>query len=181
MYAGLVKKDQTWYDVTTTLPAHWADWSSDGSDGSYSDCAKLDIKTGEYNWGYISIFYNDKFLFAPAATLSFLDLSLTPAGLLLKDNCKYELCPVCVFADFPVDLQLRGVCLDSPVEKFYVLHNSTELHGHGGSVLSWVSNENTWRITKNYESLATLQSDERSLPLGINLWHFHSSDCSDPG
>ena len=103
------------------------------------------------------------------------------AGLLLKDNCKFELCPVCMFPDFPVDLQLRGVCLDSPLDKFYVLHNSTELHGHGGSVLSWVSNENTWRITKNYESLLTLQSDGRSLPLGTNLWHFHSSDCSDPG
>ena len=104
-----------------------------------------------------------------------------PAGLLLKDNCKFELCPVCMFSDFPVDLQLRGVCLESQVDKFYVLHNSTELHGHGGSVLSWVESETTWRITKNYQSLATLQSDGRSLPLGVNQWSFHTSDCSDPG
>ena len=47
VYAGLVKKEKIWYDVATTLPAQWADWNSNGSDGSYSDCAKLDIKTGE--------------------------------------------------------------------------------------------------------------------------------------
>ena len=51
MYAGLVKAEEIWYDVKTTLPAQWAEWSSNGSDGSYSDCAKLDIKTGEQSWG----------------------------------------------------------------------------------------------------------------------------------
>ena len=57
VYAGLVKKEEIWYDVKTTLPAQWADWNNTASDGSYSDCAKLDVKTGEYNWGkYFSIF-----------------------------------------------------------------------------------------------------------------------------
>ena len=46
-----------------------------------------------------------------------------------------ELCPVCLFPQFPVDLQLRGVCLDSQVDKFYILHSNTELRGHTGSVL----------------------------------------------
>ena len=80
------------------------------------------------------------------------------AGFLLKDNCKYELCPVCLFPDFPVDLQLRGVCLESQVDKFYVLHNSTELHGHGGSVLSWEDGENSWRQSSPL-SLVELQRD----------------------
>ena len=108
---------------------------------------------------------------------------MTP-GLLLKDNCKFELCPVCMFPEFPVDLQLRGVCLASPVEKFYLLHNSTELHGHGGSVLSWAAPEQIWRIrTSNFQSLVTLQSGGGGgdLPLGNNQWHFSDSDCSDPG
>ena len=100
----------------------------------------------------------------------------------MKDNCKFELCPVCMFRDFPVDLQLRGVCLDSPVEKFYLLHNSTELHGHGGSVLSWDDGEQSWRIVKNSQSLARTRSGGgRSLPLGVTRWDFTSSDCSDPG
>ena len=104
------------------------------------------------------------------------------AGLLLKDNCKFELCPVCMFPDFPVDLQLRGVCLDSPVDKFYVLLNSRELLGHGGSVLSWDEGERSWRIIKNSQILARTRSDgSRSLPLGINQWDFINSDCSDPG
>ena len=60
-----------------------------------------------------------------------------PAGSLLTHNCKVDLCPVCLFHQFPVELQLRGVCLDSPVDKFYVLHSSAELHGQGGSRLSW--------------------------------------------
>ena len=82
-----------------------------------------------------------------------------------------------------MDLQLRGVCLDSPVEKFYVLHNSTELHGHGGSLFSWDDGEKTWRITSNSQSLARLQSarGERELPLGLNQWEFTHSGCSDPG
>ena len=101
----------------------------------------------------------------------------------MKDNCKFELCPVCEFREFPLDLQLRGVCLDSPVEKFYVLHNSTELHGHGGSLFSWDDGEKTWRITSNSQSLARLQSarGERELPLGLNQWEFTHSGCSDPG
>ena len=104
------------------------------------------------------------------------------AGLLLKDNCKFELCPVCMFPDFPVDLQLRGVCLDSPVDKFFVLLNSRELLGHGGSILSWDEGERSWRIIKNSQILARTRSDgSRSLPLGVNQWDFTNSDCSDPG
>ena len=169
MYAGLVKKEETWYDVTTASPALWADWASGDSDGSYSDCAQLDIKTGEGEEGG-EIFLDN--------------CCDDTAGSLLKDNCKFELCPVCMFPEFPVDLQLRGVCLASPVEKFYLLHNSTELHGHGGSVLSWAAPEQIWRIrTSNFQSLVTLQSGGGGgdLPLGINQWHFSDSDCSDPG
>ena len=107
-------------------------------------------------------------------------MCLMSAGLLLKDNCKFELCPVCMFSDFPVDLQLRGVCLDSQVDKFYVLHNSTELHGHSGSLLRWVEEESSWTITRKRETLARLGSESRSLPLGKHLWTF-TSGCSDPG
>ena len=49
MYSGLVKVEESWYDVKTARPAQWADWSQAGSDESYSDCAKLDIKTGQQN------------------------------------------------------------------------------------------------------------------------------------
>ena len=48
MYAGLVKAGETWYDVTTGGPAQWASWDTAASDESYSDCAKLDINTGQF-------------------------------------------------------------------------------------------------------------------------------------
>ena len=51
VYAGLVKREETWYDVVTARPALWADWASGASDDSYSDCAQLDIKTGEEEEG----------------------------------------------------------------------------------------------------------------------------------
>ena len=47
VYAGLVKKDETWYDVRTARPAQWAEWRSSGSDDSYSHCVQLEIKTGQ--------------------------------------------------------------------------------------------------------------------------------------
>ena len=47
VYAGLVKKEKIWYDVTEAKPAQWTDWSNTGGDESYSDCAKLDISTGQ--------------------------------------------------------------------------------------------------------------------------------------
>ena len=47
VYAGLVKKDKVWYDVTKARPAQWAVWSNSGDEESYSDCAKLDINTGQ--------------------------------------------------------------------------------------------------------------------------------------
>ena len=102
------------------------------------------------------------------------------AGTLVTHNCKLQLCPVCRFLQFPVDFQLRGVCLESPVDKFYVLHNSTELHGHSGSLLRWVEEESSWTITRKRETLARLRSESRSLPLGKHLWTF-TSGCSDPG
>ena len=103
-----------------------------------------------------------------------------PAGSLLTHNCKVDLCPVCLFHQFPVELQLRGVCLDSPVDKFYVLHSSGELHGQGGSRLRWEEVEGRWRITRGGETLARTHSERRDLPLGVNTWLFSDSSCTDP-
>ena len=62
VYAGLVKKDKVWYDVTRARPAEWADWSNSGDEESYSDCAKLDINTGQYSQGLSSfkLYINSK-------------------------------------------------------------------------------------------------------------------------
>ena len=49
VYAGLVKAGESWHDVMTGRPAEWSSWESEASDEAYSDCAKLDINTGQYS------------------------------------------------------------------------------------------------------------------------------------
>ena len=125
MYAGLVKREETWYNVVSRLASQWNHWNTSVRGDSYSDCAILDTNTGRSG---------DSGYFSPVGAVVIL-WYLWTLGSLLTDNCKVELCPVCLFPQFPVDLQLRGVCLDSEVDKFYILHSDTELHGHTGSVL----------------------------------------------
>ena len=151
----------TWYDVTRAVASQWENWNTSVRADSYSDCALPDTDTVEGREETETCYVGT-------------------AGTLVTHNCKLQLCPVCRFLQFPVDFQLRGVCLESPVDKFYVLHNSTELHGHSGSLLRWVEEESSWTITRKRETLASLRSESRSLPLGKHLWTF-TSGCSDPG
>ena len=46
VYAGLVKKDETWFNVVSRLASQWNNWNTSVRGDSYSDCAILDTNTG---------------------------------------------------------------------------------------------------------------------------------------
>ena len=82
---------------------------------------------------------------------------------------------------FPVDFQLRGVCLHSQVDSFFLLKTPTELKGHGKSTIKWFQSDQVWKIINSTATLAVLAGPQpKSFPLGDHLWEFTQSDCVDP-
>ena len=136
----------------------------------------LDVNTRlENQWNQWNVSFQDD---------SYTDCALIDlkTGYLIKDNCKVELYPVCRFSRFPVDFQLRGVCLHSQVDSFFLLKNPTELAGHGKSTIKWFQSEQVWKIINSTTSLAVLTGPQpKFFPLGDHLWEFTLSSCTDPG
>ena len=71
----------------------------------------------------------------------------TNTGELSPDLCHIQLCPICVFNDWPVEFQLRGMemeTLENNLDSHYYLINSSHLIGKTKSQI--ICTENGWNI-----------------------------------
>ena len=106
-------------------------------------------------------------------------------GSKFKDEqCNAVTCPICEFREFPVSFMLRGVCLESQVDKYFVLLDSDQLLGllHTKMIFSQLNQR--WEIVKRLderEVLAYLEETDEYFPSGTHKWYFVDTACTDPG
>ena len=77
---------------------------------------------------------------------------------------------------------LRGVCLDSPADSFYVVQDSQDLLGFIQTNMILNKARRRWEIqfSKN-NSLIAFTNETLELPVGQHQWHFEKKDCHDEG
>ena len=110
------------------------------------------------------------------------DCSYTAPGYKVRDYvCSDRTCPICQVR--PTDFTLRGVCLDSTVDKFYFTERFDYFLGYTSSRLVFSEDNSRWEIVNNTNTsqlLAFMESGVR-FPLGLHQWYFLASNCTDPG
>ena len=99
-------------------------------------------------------------------------------------DCSVTYCPICQITEMKT-FQLRGVCLESPVDKYFAMVNTTYFLGYTHSSLIFSNVSQRWEIVKNANQtsvLAYMQSEkENNFPLGLNSWYFEAETCHDDG
>ena len=92
--------------------------------------------------------------------------------------CSARTCPICQVR--PTDFTLRGVCLDSKVDKFYFTERFDSFLGYINSRL--IFNDGRWEIVNSTDPsqvLAFMESQaEREFPVGKHDWYFLDSNCT---
>ena len=80
------------------------------------------------------------------------------------------------------EYMLRGVCIDSPADSFYVVRDSLDLLGFTQTNLILNKNRRRWEIqfTKN-NSVIAFMNETLELPVGQHQWHFEKNHCQDKG
>ena len=102
----------------------------------------------------------------------------------LRENSPYSL--FSYFDGFPNNFILRGVCLDSKVDSFFLMKSSTEFLGYIQTRMIFSVSTARWEIvstTNDREVLAYMKSSDpaNNFPLGLHQWKFLSSNCTDRG
>ena len=98
--------------------------------------------------------------------------------------CTTPNCPLCNFSHFSSFI-LRGVCLDSSVDKYYRIQTTERFIGLIETVLQFSPQMNRWQIcqrTNESHVLAHMKvSGPNVYPIGVNSWYFLDTACTDPG
>ena len=86
-----------------------------------------------------------------------------------KYPCQSELCPICLFSNWPSELQLRGMSLKQTdtLDTGYYLMNSSHLIGKSRSTLRNINN--IWALS-TIDGEVVFSKNGREMPLGINNW-----------
>ena len=92
-----------------------------------------------------------------------------------KNICELELCPICLFSNWPSELQLRGMSLNQTdtVDTGYYLINSSHLIGKSRSFLR--NANNLWALS-TIDGEVVFSKNGREMPLGINNWKKETID-----
>ena len=94
--------------------------------------------------------------------------------------CTSQKCPVCQFTRYTT-FRLRGVCLDSQVDTFYVLKSSRELIGNSYNKILFDDLTDKWKIVRssNESEVIAVQHESARFPLGRHKWSFVAASCRD--
>ena len=105
-------------------------------------------------------------------------------GKFTDETCIGLTCPVCELTDFPINFMMRGVCLNSSVDKYYVMLDSSSFTGFIYSKIQFSSRNKRWeivRITNENQVLAYMDKSDEHFPTGTHHWYFEDVDCTEPG
>ena len=105
-------------------------------------------------------------------------------GKFTDEICSGLTCPVCELTVFPIKFMMRGVCLNSSVDKYFVMLDSSLFTGFIYSKIKFSSNNKRWeivRITNEYQVLAYMDKSDEHFPTGTHHWYFEDVECTDPG
>ena len=102
-------------------------------------------------------------------------------NVMRDDNCETENDVVCVVKGFQ-HFMLRGVCITSPVDSFYVLGEAGHLTGYTQTSMSLSEDGTRWEIWHSYNtSLLLAYTNYSEFPVGIHSWYFEAiggqSEC----
>ena len=97
-----------------------------------------------------------------------------------KDEpCTVDLCPVCQ-VQTQKKFRLRGVCLHSDVDSFYMLKHDRELLGYRQSKMVWSRQDNRWNIVNLVnEKILAYANSTSAFPIGTHPWFFTDGNCTD--
>ena len=98
--------------------------------------------------------------------------------------CKFEYCPMCKFDDLPVSFLLRGVCLFSSVDSYFVSNKDfKQLIGYIQSVMIYSKDQQRWEVRSsvNASQILAFLNQTSEFPLGVHQWYFLDTNCTDPG
>ena len=104
-------------------------------------------------------------------------------GQVYNADCLSKTCPVCKLESLK-RFKLRGGCLDSAVEQYYVMRSNKEFLGLIQTSIIFSSEKSRWEIVNTSDPtniLAYMEAEVPSFPLGRQPWHFLDVNCSDPG
>ena len=81
---------------------------------------------------------------------------------------------------------MRGSCLESAVDKYFVMRNSKEFLGLIQTTIIFSSQRKRWEIVNSTDTTKMLaymeaSAEEGNFPLGLQSWHFLDVPCTDPG
>ena len=95
----------------------------------------------------------------------------------------WHICPVCQLGREKRTFVLEGVCVESLVDAMFVMVGPTEFLGYITSRIIYSEERKRWEILNSGQVLAFMKTrdSERDFPLGVNLWTFLDTSCTDPG
>ena len=94
-------------------------------------------------------------------------------------DCSIGYCPICEIKEMRT-FQLRGVCLESQVDKYFAMVNTTFFRGYIQSDLIFSTTDKRWEIVKkNNESSVLAYLEEDVYPLGQQPWYFKNGTCKE--
>ena len=93
--------------------------------------------------------------------------------------CSDRTCPICQVR--PTEFTLRGVCLDSKVDKFFFTERFDYFLGYSTSRLMFAVSREQWEIVNNTNTDQVLAVMEGGCPVGLNRWFFQDTNCTGKG
>ena len=106
--------------------------------------------------------------------------ALTDGKITFGDRCTYSFCPVCEYEENSKDFQLRGVCLDSNVDTFYIFVNTSYMLGYINSEIVYNTEKIQWEIRNTRTgNISAVMNDTVKFPIGLNKWYFLESHCKE--
>ena len=95
-----------------------------------------------------------------------------------------EVCPVCQLKNLK-RFKLRGGCLDSSVDQYFVMRSNKEFLGLVQSSIIFSSEQKRWEIVNSTDTTSILaymesKTERPSFPLGRQAWYFLDVNCTDP-
>ena len=157
---------------TTCMPWLYAGYTDRDKEGDWRDV----VQGTPLNW-------TNWYVGEPSGYLASYDCAfINTETRKFGDYLCYSLkCPICQFARYR-RFRLRGVCLDSQVDTFYVLKTSRELLGNSFDnkiILDDLTHK--WKIVRstNESEVIAVQQQSLGFPLGRHKWRFVSSTCRD--
>ena len=102
-----------------------------------------------------------------------------------KDRtCTHLRCPICEVQSKLPNLMLRGVCLQSKVDRHFKMKTSQHFVGFIQTNMIFSDKLNRWEIVNISDSnnvvAYMIKSNGINYPIGLNHWMFLDSNCTDP-